>query len=82
MIESGGHKAAYVADVIPTTAHLPPAWVMGFDLFPMETLAAKKALVQEAESRRTLIFFPHDPAVAAGYLTHVDGKLRLEPAHA
>jgi hypothetical protein len=48
----------------------------------MDTLAAKKALVEEAQSSRTLVFFPHDPAVAAGYLTQVDGKLRLEPAHA
>jgi len=82
LIESGGRQAAYVAELIPTSAHLPPAWIMGFDLFPMETLAAKKAFVQEAESRRTLIFFAHDPAVAAGVLTNVDGKTRLEPAQA
>lgn len=82
LIESGGRQAAYVADLIPTSAHLPPAWIMGFDLFPMETLAAKKVFVQEAESRRTLIFFAHDPAVAAGVLTNVDGKTRLEPAQA
>jgi methylmalonyl-CoA epimerase len=82
VIESGGRQAAYVADLMPTSAHLPPAWIMGFDLFPMETLAAKKALVQEAEARRTLIFFAHDPAVAAGILTNVNGKTRLEPAQA
>ncbi len=82
LIESGGRQAAYVADLMPTSAHLPPAWIMGFDLFPMETLAAKKAFVQEAESRRTLIFFAHDPAVAAGVLTNVNGKTRLEPAQA
>ena len=82
LIESGGRQAAYVADLMPTSAHLPPAWIMGFDLFPMETLAAKKAFVQEAESRRTLIFFAHDPAVAAGVLTNVNGKTRLGPAQA
>ena len=82
VIESGGRQAAYVADLMPTSAHLPPAWIMGFDLFPMETLAAKKAFVQEAEARRTLIFFAHDPAVAAGVLTTVNGKTRLEPAQA
>ncbi len=82
LIESGGRQAAYVADLMPTSAHLPPAWIMGFDLFPMETLAAKKAFVQEAEARRTLIFFAHDPAVAAGVLTNVNGKTRLDPAQA
>ena len=79
LIESGGRQAAYVGDLMPTTAHLPAAWIMGFDLFPMDTLAAKKAFVQEAESRRTLVFFAHDPAVAAGYLTQVDWE---DPARA
>ncbi len=82
VIESGGRQAAYVADLMPTAAHLPAAWIMGFDLFPMETLAAKKAFVQDAESRRTLIFLAHDPAVAAGALANVDGKTRLEPIQA
>src|SRR5712691_4940415 len=40
-IESGGRKAAFIADVLPTTAHLPEAWMLGFDLYPVDTLAAK-----------------------------------------
>ena len=47
-IESGGQRAAYVADLMPTTAHLPPAWIMGYDLYPMDTLAAKQAFIREA----------------------------------
>ena len=37
-----GQSAAFVADLIPTMAHLPDPWIMGFDLYPMDTLAAKK----------------------------------------
>ena len=51
-IESGGQRAAYVADLMPTTAHLPDAWIMGFDLYPVDTLAAKKAFAREALSPR------------------------------
>ena len=45
LIESGGKTAAFVADLIPTTAHLPDAWIMGYDLYPMDTLAAKQPFV-------------------------------------
>ena len=45
LIESEGRTAAFVADLIPTTAHLPDAWMMGYDLYPMDTLAAKQQFV-------------------------------------
>ena len=68
VIESGGQTAAFVADLMPTTAHLGEAWIMGYDLYPMDTLAAKKAFVKEAIEREMLVFFEHDPAIAAGYI--------------
>jgi methylmalonyl-CoA epimerase len=80
LIESKGQSAAFVADLIPTTAHLSEPWIMGFDLYPMDTLAAKKQFVQEAIERETLVFFEHDPAVAAGYIREQDGKPRVVPA--
>src|SRR5205085_9143523 len=40
VIESAGKTAVFAADLVPTTAHLPEPWIMGFDLYPMETLAA------------------------------------------
>jgi methylmalonyl-CoA epimerase len=67
-IESGGRTAVYVADMIPTTAHLQDPWLMGYDLFPMETLAFKRRFIREAIDREYLILFEHDPRVAAGYI--------------
>jgi methylmalonyl-CoA epimerase len=67
-VESGGRTAVFVADMIPTTAHLPDPWVMGYDLFPMDTLAFKKRFIREAIDREYLILFEHDPRVAAGYI--------------
>jgi methylmalonyl-CoA epimerase len=78
-IESGGKAAAYVADLIPTTAHVPDAWIMGYDLYPLDTLAAKKALLQEAIEREMLIFFEHDPSVAAGYIKEDHGRRSVSP---
>jgi methylmalonyl-CoA epimerase len=67
-IESGGKTAVYVADMIPTTAHLEDPWVMGYDLFPMDTLAFKRRFIREAIEREYLILFEHDPRVSAGYI--------------
>jgi methylmalonyl-CoA epimerase len=80
LIESGGKTAAFVADLMPTTAHLSAPWIMGYDLYPMDTLAAKKAFVQEAVQKNILVFFEHDPAVPAGYIREENGKRRIVPA--
>ncbi|MBI3493511.1 MAG: methylmalonyl-CoA epimerase [Acidobacteria bacterium] len=74
VIESGGKTAAFVADLIPTTAHAPDAWIMGYDLYPMDTLAAKQQFVKEAIAREMLVFFEHDPVVVAGYIREENGK--------
>jgi methylmalonyl-CoA epimerase len=80
LIESGGKTAAFVADLMPTTAHLGAPWIMGYDLYPMDTLAAKKAFLAEAVEKNMLVFFEHDPAVAAGYIREEHGKRRIVPA--
>jgi hypothetical protein len=53
---------------------------MGFDLYPMDTLAAKQRFLKEALEQEMLVFFEHDPVVAAGYIREQDGKRRVEPA--
>jgi methylmalonyl-CoA epimerase len=78
LIESKGKAAAFVADLIPTTTHLPDPWIMGFDLYPVDTLAAKQRFVKEAIERDILVFFEHDPVVAAGYIRERDGKRCVE----
>ena len=67
-VESGGKTAVYVADMIPTTAHLQDPWVMSYDLFPMDTLAFKRRFIREAIDREYLILFEHDPRVSAGFI--------------
>ena len=78
-IESGADRAAYVADLMPTTAHLPEAWVMGYDLYPMDMLAARKTFIREALSRQTLVLFEHDPIIAAGTIVEEHGRRRVVP---
>jgi methylmalonyl-CoA epimerase len=77
-IESGGLTAVFTADMYPTSVHVPDPWLMGFDLYPMETLAFKRAFAPEAIAREYLLFFEHDPSMAAGYLREKDGKRFVE----
>jgi methylmalonyl-CoA epimerase len=77
-LESGGKVGVFVADMIPTTAHLQDPWLMGYDLFPMETLAFKRRFIREAIEREYLIFFEHDPKVAAGFIREANGKRFVE----
>jgi methylmalonyl-CoA epimerase len=77
-LESAGKTAVFTADLIPTTAHIQDPWIMGYDLFPMETLAFKKRFIRDAIEREFLIFFEHDPFIAAGYIREKDGKRYIE----
>jgi methylmalonyl-CoA epimerase len=77
-VESGGKTAVFTADLIPTTAHIQDPWIMGYDLFPMETLAFKRRFIRDAIEREYLIFFEHDPVIAAGYIRERDGKRSVE----
>jgi glyoxylase-like metal-dependent hydrolase (beta-lactamase superfamily II) len=78
-IESAGRTAVVTADLMPTTAHVDVPWIMAYDLYPMETLEFKRAFVKEAVEREYLIFFEHDPKVAAGFIREKDRRLYVEP---
>ena len=80
VMESGGKTAAFVADLVPTTAHVPDAWVMGYDLNPLEAVEAKQRFAKDAVEKDILIFFEHDPHVAAGYLKSEGGRRWVVPA--
>ena len=68
LVESAGERVCFVADLVPTAAHLPLPWIMGYDLEPLVTLESKRRLYQRAEVEGWLLFFEHDAAVIAGRL--------------
>jgi len=78
-IESGGRVAIFAADLMPTTAHVDEPWIMGYDLYPMDTLMYKKRFLREAIEREYVIFFEHDPTVTAGIIRERGGRKTVEP---
>ena len=77
-IESRGRTAVFMADVIPTSAHVPLTWIMGYDLYPMDTLSFKRAFLSEAAAHDYLVFFEHDPTFAAGHFRQTGDRIVLE----
>ena len=73
MIESGGERAFYLADLTPTVAHLPLPWIMGYDVEPLVTLETKRRIMQRALAEEWLVVFEHDATTAWGRVAH-DGK--------
>jgi glyoxylase-like metal-dependent hydrolase (beta-lactamase superfamily II) len=64
------------ADLVPTRAHVPFAWIMGYDLYPVETLEAKKKLLPQAARENWTCLFYHDPEAPLGRVVEEAGKLR------
>ena len=66
LVEDGGEKACFLADLVPTTAHLSLPWIMGYDLEPLVTLESKRRLLTQAEEESWLLVFEHDSEHALG----------------
>jgi glyoxylase-like metal-dependent hydrolase (beta-lactamase superfamily II) len=68
VLESGGEVAVFLADVCPTSAHLPLPWVMGHDLEPLRTLESKRGLWERAKGDGWRLVFQHDATLPWGRL--------------
>jgi glyoxylase-like metal-dependent hydrolase (beta-lactamase superfamily II) len=69
----------YIADLCPTSAHIPLPWIMAYDLHPMTTLKTRKKIYPAAAAEEWLLFFEHDPEMPSGYLQEREGKYILQP---
>jgi glyoxylase-like metal-dependent hydrolase (beta-lactamase superfamily II) len=59
-LERGGRTLYGFSDLVPTRHHLPPAWIAGFDLYPVETLEFKKRILPQAARENWICLFYHD----------------------
>jgi glyoxylase-like metal-dependent hydrolase (beta-lactamase superfamily II) len=73
LIDSGGERAFFLADMCPTASHLPLPWIMGYDVEPLVTLETKRRIFRQAEAEEWLLIFEHDATTPWGRIEH-DGK--------
>ncbi len=78
-IESEGRIAFFLGDLIPTVSHLPLPYIMGYDLYPIQTLDTKRWVLDQAFEGNWLLVFEHDPLIQAGHVRKdAEGKYFLE----
>jgi len=68
LLASGGRKACYISDLIPTMAHIELTWGMGFDLYPVDTIESRKKYYAESIPEKWLTIFTHDPQLPWAYV--------------
>jgi glyoxylase-like metal-dependent hydrolase (beta-lactamase superfamily II) len=62
-INYNGQTILYMADLIPSAAHLPLPYIMGYDVRPLETLKEKTQILAEAAKNDWKLFFEHDNSI-------------------
>lgn len=68
----------FVADLLPTTGHIPVPYVAGYDVFPLQSMEEKKAFLTEAERNNYILFFEHDPLFECCTLKQTEKGIRLD----
>lgn len=82
VINYNGRTIVFMADLLPSIAHIPLPYVMGYDMFPLTTLQEKKAFLQEALDHEYILFFEHDPKVECCTLQQTDKGIRAKDTFA
>ena len=59
-IQYKGKTIVFMADLLPSTAHIPLPYIMAYDMFPLTTLWEKKSFLNEALNNNYILFFEHD----------------------
>ena len=77
-IEYKGRSIVYMADLLPSTGHIPLPYVMSYDMFPMKTLAEKKAFLQEAAEKNYILFLEHDAQNECCTVKVIEKGIRLD----
>lgn len=73
-----GKTIVYMADLLPSPSHVPLAWVMGYDIRPLDTLREKEAFFEDAAARNFILFFEHDEKVEAGTVQQTEKGYKID----
>lgn len=77
LISDGTTSLLYCADLVPLHTHCQLPWIMGYDLRPLVTLEEKRTVLTQAAAERWILFFEHDPVIAAGRVDRTDKGFRF-----
>ena len=79
-INYNGRTIAFMADLLPSTAHIPMPWIMAYDTQPLETLKDKERFFADALEHDYILFLGHDLYHEACSLQNTPKGVRLNKA--
>ena len=68
LVHGDDRKIFYAGEMIPTSAHVPAPWLMGYDLQPLLTIEEKKHYLPRAAEEEWFVYFSHDPDIPCGLI--------------
>ena len=78
MIHYGKHTLCFMADLLPSAAHIPLPYIMAYDTRPLLSLQEKDQFLKMAVEKNFILFFEHDPVEECCTLQNTDRGIRLE----
>ena len=78
VINYNGKTIVYMADLLPSIAHIPLPYVMAYDMFPLTTLQEKESFLKEALQNNYILYFEHDPQVECCTLELTEKGIRAK----
>ena len=77
-INYNGKTIVFMADLLPSAAHIPLPYVMAYDMFPLTTLNEKKSFLTEAQQNDYVLFFEHDPLIECCTLQMTEKGIKVK----
>lgn len=70
-------KIIYAADLLPSSYHIPLAWIMSYDMRPLVTMREKQDILQNAAAEKHIILFEHDPVFQAAVVEQTENGIAI-----
>lgn len=77
VIQYKNQKIIYCADLIPSSHHVPIAWLMSYDMRPLQTMEEKQRILQQSADEQCILLFEHDPVCEAALVEHTEKGIRI-----
>ena len=77
-IKVNGKTVVFMADLMPSAAHVPMPWIMAYDVRPLQTLKDRERFYEEAVKNDYVLFFEHDIKNEAGTIHNTEKGVRIK----
>lgn len=78
MIQYKEKTVVFMADLLPSTGHIPLPWIMAYDVRPLTSLSEKEIFLNKAADENYVLFFEHDPVNECATVARTEKGIKLD----